>query len=76
MNFNSSSGKFENVHFDGIFLSRVCNIWSKKIQTSCVVKNDLWFEKWHEKFGKFSQKLKVMLEKSFVYNVLAEGMYF
>ena len=26
MNFNSSSGKSENLHFDGIFLSKVCNI--------------------------------------------------
>ena len=26
MNFNSSSGKSENLHFDGIFLSNVCNV--------------------------------------------------
>ena len=26
MNFNSSSGKSENLHFDGIFSSKVCNI--------------------------------------------------
>ena len=26
MNFNSSSGKFENLYFDGIFLSKVCNV--------------------------------------------------
>ena len=42
-NFNSSSGKSENLHFDGIFLSKVCSVWAKIIQTSCDVKNDLWF---------------------------------
>ena len=26
VNFNSSSGKSVNVHFDGIFLSKACNI--------------------------------------------------
>ena len=26
VNFNSSSGKSENVHFDGTFLSKVCNV--------------------------------------------------
>ena len=41
MNFNLSSGKSENLHFDGIFLSKVCNVSAKIIQTSCVVKNDL-----------------------------------
>ena len=32
-------------------LSKVCNVWAKIIQTHCVVKNDLWFQKWHKKFG-------------------------
>ena len=26
VNFNSSSGKSENVHFDGIFLPKVCTV--------------------------------------------------
>ena len=26
MNFNSSSGESGNLHFDGIFLSQVCNV--------------------------------------------------
>ena len=26
VNFNSSSGKFEDLHFDRIFLSKVCNV--------------------------------------------------
>ena len=64
-NFNSSSGKSENLHFNGTL-----------IETSCVVKNDLWFQNIHRKFGEFSQYLKVILDKSSVYNVLAEGMYF
>ena len=45
VNFNSSSGKSENVLFDGTFLSEVCKVWAKKIQTSCVVKNGLWIQK-------------------------------
>ena len=45
------------------------------IFTSCVVKNNLCFQKWHKEFGEFSHKyLKVMLDKSSVYNILAEGM--
>ena len=76
MNINLNSAKSENLHFDGIFLSKVCNIWAKIIQTRCVVKNDLRCQKWHEEFSEFSHKqLKAMLDKSFVY-VLAEGMYF
>ena len=70
VNFNSSSGKSENVHFDRIFLSKVCNIWAKRIQANCVVKNDLWFQKCHK------DSLKVILDKSSVYNVLVEGMHF
>ena len=62
VNFNSSSGKPERLQFDGIFLSKVCNVWAKNIDTSCVVKNDLWCQKWHKKFDEFSQQLKVMLE--------------
>ena len=42
VNFNSSSGKPEKLQFDGIFLSKVCNVWAKNIDTSCVVKNDSW----------------------------------
>ena len=45
LDFNLSSGKSENLHFDGIFLSKVCNVRAKIIQTSCAVKNDLWFQK-------------------------------
>ena len=45
MKFNLSSGKSENVNFDGIRLQKVFNVWAKNIQSSCVVKNDLWFQK-------------------------------
>ena len=44
VNFNSSSGKSENVHFDGLLLFKVCNFCAKKIQTKCVVKNDYGFK--------------------------------
>ena len=66
INFNSRGEKSENLPFDEIFLSKVCNVWAKIIQTRCVAKKDLWFQKWHKEFGKFShKKLKVMLDKSF-----------
>ena len=35
--------------------TKVCNVWVKKIGTSCVVKNDIRFQKWHNEFGEFSQ---------------------
>ena len=76
VNFNVSNEKSENLHFDRLLLLNVCNVWAKKIQ-SCVVKNDLWFQKWHKEFCDLSHKqLQVMLGKSFVYSVLAEEMYF
>ena len=76
VNFNASSGKSENLHSDELLFLKVCNVWAKKIQRNCAVKNDLWFQKWHKEFGEFShKKLKVMLGK-FLCDVLAEGMYF
>ena len=45
VNFNPSSGKSENLHFDGLLLYKVCNVRAKKIDRSCVVKNNLWFQK-------------------------------
>ena len=30
VNFDSSSGKSENLHFDGLVLSKVYNVWTKK----------------------------------------------
>ena len=61
VNFNSSSGETENLHFDGLLLPKECNVWPKTIHTSCVVKNNLWFQKWYKKFGEFSHTwLKVI----------------
>ena len=42
VNFNPSSGKSENFHFDGLLLWKVCNFLAKKIQRNCVVRNDLY----------------------------------
>ena len=33
MNFYSNSEKSENLHFDGIFLSKLCNVWAKIIMS-------------------------------------------
>ena len=51
--FDEKSEKSKNLHFDGIFLSQVCNVWAKIIQTICVLKKDLWFKERHKKFGAF-----------------------
>ena len=32
VNFNASSGKFENMHFDVLLLSEVSNVLAKKMQ--------------------------------------------
>ena len=56
MNLNLNSEKSENLHFDRIYLSKVCNVWAKIIQTSRVVKNHFWFQKSHKEFGEFSHK--------------------
>ena len=53
---NFGSGKSENLYFDGIFLSKVCIVWAKMIQASCVVKIGLWFQKWDKGFVEFSHK--------------------
>ena len=77
VNTNVSSGCLKICTLIGYFCRKQVIFELKKIQRDCVVKNDLWFQKRHQSFGKFSHKqLKVMLDKSSVYNVLAEGMYF
>ena len=55
------------MHFDGLFLLKVCNVWAKKIHSSCVVKNDLWFQKWRQEPGE--QVVESKVDKSSVYNV-------
>ena len=53
-----------------LIVTKVYNVWAAKVQRSYLSwhrgvmqilrKTDLWFEKWHEKFGKFSaEHLKV-----------------
>ena len=65
VNFCASSQKSENLHFDGLLLSKAYNVLDKKIQKSyvswhwreewCKVwrKADSWFQQWHEQFGEF-----------------------
>ena len=43
-NFNLSSEKSENLHFDEIFLSKECNVWAKIIHTNCAVKTTYDFK--------------------------------
>ena len=54
----------KNVHFNGIVLTKVYNVWAKKYwgvmfhgtKDWCKIwrKIDLWFQKFPEEFGKFS----------------------
>ena len=63
MDFNGSSGKYENLHFDVLLLSEVYFVEAKKIQRSSGDNTEKWrktlggfdkcFEKWHEQFGEF-----------------------
>ena len=63
LNFNVSSGKSENLHFDVLLLSIAYKVSAKKVQKSylslhwrvvqTLKKNSLFVEKWHEKFDEF-----------------------
>ena len=64
VNFNASSGKSGNVHFDVLLLSKEYYVWAKKeyirvtchnSEESCKIwgGTDLRIEKRHVKFGKF-----------------------
>ena len=58
-------------------------VWSKKVQRSifhdtkesCKLwrKTDLWFQKWHEEFGKFSSKHLKMSKLVFSWDPFAQG---
>ena len=50
-----------------------CNVWATKIQRNFAVKNDLLSQKWCKEVGE--QVVESKVDKSSVYNVLAEGMY-
>ena len=74
VNFSASSGKSENLHFDGLLLSKVCNARAKKNIEELWREVKLIVSKME--FDEFSHRqLKVMLGKSSVH-VLAEGMHF
>ena len=63
LNFQASSRKSGNLHFDWILLFKTYKDLDEKVkkgyvsyhQRVCKVsrKNDSWFQKWHEEFGKF-----------------------
>ena len=73
-NFNTSSGESVNLYFYGLLSSKVFNVWAKKMQRSCIVKNDFRFQKRHKEFDE--QVVESKVDKSSVYNILAESMYF
>ena len=67
VNFNASSGKSENLHFDVLLYSTAYKVSAKKVQNAekewslMTLKKDpnfgekltFFFEKWHEEFGEF-----------------------
>ena len=55
----------KNLHFNGFFLTKAYNVWAKKKYGEVIFdgteywykvweKTDLYFQKWHEEFSKFS----------------------
>ena len=51
VNFHASSRKTENLHFDGLLLSKAykeewCRVWRK---------TEPWFQKWHKEYGEGEQ---------------------
>ena len=54
----------KNLHFDGLLLTKVYNVWANKVQKSYVWwhwklikisrRTDLCIQKWHKEFGRFS----------------------
>ena len=69
-NFDPSTRKSQNLHFNGLLLTKVYNVGAKKVQGSYfwwhwifmqnLWKTDFCFQKWHEEFGKCSpEHLKV-----------------
>ena len=69
-NFDRSTQKSQNLHFNGLPLTKLYNVRAEKVQGSYVwwhwmlrqnlKENWLCFQKWHEEFGKYSpEHLKV-----------------
>ena len=64
-NFDRALKNLKNLHFNGLLLNKVYNVWAKKkyrgvmfdgTEYWCNIgrKTDLFFQKWHEEFSKFS----------------------
>ena len=62
VNFDLNTQHYRDFHFDWFPLCEVYNLWPKKVQRNYISrhwtvmqnlekKNDLWFGKWHVKFG-------------------------
>ena len=47
VNFNPSSKKSKNLHFDGLLLWKLCSVWAKKIQSGYAVQNDIMTSNFH-----------------------------
>ena len=57
----------KNLHFNGLLLTKVHNVWAKKVQNSQVwshwilmqnlKENDSWFQKWHGNLANFHQSM-------------------
>ena len=67
--FTRAFENLKNVHFNGLLLTKVYNVWAKKVEKYrgvifhctedwCKIwrKTGLYFLEWHEDFGKFSPK--------------------
>ena len=63
MSFDPSTRNLKNLHYNGLPLTKICNVWVKRyrwvmfdgIEYWCKIrrKTDFCFQKWHEEFGKF-----------------------
>ena len=82
VNFDRSTKKSKNFHFDWSFLCKVYNVWPKKVQwsifhdteESCKIwrKTDLWFGKWHQEFSKFLSEHLKMSKLVFLWDPLVQ----
>ena len=75
MNFHPTTQKFKNFTFDGLFLSKVYEVWAKKNTREFAFTTGnrnakfewtltLWFQKWHKELGELS------LERSKVWKIV------
>ena len=61
VNFNRALENLKNLHFNGLPLTKVYNVWPKKVQGSYIwwngiliqnLKKNYCFQKWHKEFAK------------------------